>query len=400
MAFNGLCTRDELEILNNDSIVSYDTYLKLKVPKPSYEVLTKIKKYGSYYNKVSFKVTKEVQFSMDNIPNWIEVSLFSIKIWPKEQLIALHIKNKSLNCKYNDINEPNVILYSHENETDLLRLLPFLVDLSIQMKCNIVSYDYLGFGCSSGKANIKNIPYGGEEIMNFITAYLKYSIENVSLIGRGIGAISSKNIASSEGNRNCNALILVEPIFNCTETEQNDFKNILCPTLFIKEIEEEDENNINVDQIVLLCRLISNEKEWFPKRKGRIFDQFCNSIFENSDIIFRHRNKFFSKIRTYIHPKREKIELKRSRTVNSHPSTHADSNSVNIREQDLAFSLDKPDADRLILNLIDIKDDNKIENKINKKNMSNDIKGKKNQKEIGFYEEYEDEEEINNNEDY
>ena len=52
------------------------------------------------------------------------------------------------------------------------------------MKCDIVSFDYFGFGCSSGKPKINTILSDGEDAINFSISYLKYKIENIILFGK------------------------------------------------------------------------------------------------------------------------------------------------------------------------------------------------------------------------
>ena len=42
------------------------------------------------------------------------------------------------------------ILYSHGNSSSLGTIYPFLYDIATQFKCNIVSYDYSGYGQSRG----------------------------------------------------------------------------------------------------------------------------------------------------------------------------------------------------------------------------------------------------------
>ena len=83
------------------------------------------------------------------------------------------------------------ILYSHENGTDLFRILPFLIDLSVQIKCDIISYDYHGFGCSTQKPNEKNFTSIYEKIIDVTINKFKYKIDNILLMGRDIGAIHS-----------------------------------------------------------------------------------------------------------------------------------------------------------------------------------------------------------------
>ena len=85
----------------------------------------------------------------------------------------------------------------------------FLIDLSIQSKCNIISYDYPGFGCSTQKTEEKQFNLICDNLMDFCLNYLKYKIENVLLIGKGIGAMNSLHISYDTKYNNCKGMILI-----------------------------------------------------------------------------------------------------------------------------------------------------------------------------------------------
>ena len=136
MAFHSFCTGNDMRYSSESSNtkLSLEEKLKIKSPAPSYEILTKLQKYGPYYNKVEYKTNSNIVFNKDYIPNFIDISLYSIKTCENKQLISLQIVNNSLSSRHPYVPEPNLILYCHENETDLFRIIPFLIDLSIQMK--------------------------------------------------------------------------------------------------------------------------------------------------------------------------------------------------------------------------------------------------------------------------
>ena len=157
MSFNSLSTGNDLR-LSTKGMKTKEKKIKLKVPKPSYEIISENKNNQQIISKIAFQPTKEALFNEYNIPkSMIDLTFYSILRKKGRQIIALHIMNKCLNSKNPIFNETNVILYCHENGTDLLRLVPFLIDLSLQMKCDIVSFDYSGFGCSSGKSSLDKI---------------------------------------------------------------------------------------------------------------------------------------------------------------------------------------------------------------------------------------------------
>ena len=244
MAFNGFCTGNDMRYSSETPKLS-ETKLKLKAPKSSYEIISNSPKNIQNIEKVDFKPTKEILFSKDNIPKWIDLSFYIIPKKDGKRIISLHIMNKCLISKNPFLIEPNLILYFHENNTDLLRLVPFLIDISIQMKCDIISFDYWGFGCSSGKPKINTILSDGEDAINFAISYLKYKIENIILFGKGIGTMSSIYLASRLNYHDCKSLILCMPEIGKKIVDVKVMRSIFCQTLLIMEFEDKSEINNN-----------------------------------------------------------------------------------------------------------------------------------------------------------
>ena len=343
MAFNGCCTGNDM-IFSSEGSKIFESKLKIRAPKPSYEIIIS-KKDNKTIKKVEYKPTKETFFSKDNIPNWLDISFYSIPKKDNKKIISLQIINKCLISKNPILNEPNLILYSHENETDLLRLIPFLIDISIQMKCDIVSFDYVGFGCSSGKPKINTIFSDGEDALKFAISFLNYKIENIILLGKGIGSMTSIYLSSRLNFRNCKGLILYMPILGKKTIDIKVMRSIVCQTLLIMECEDKDE--ISSNEIVNFCREIPNEKEWLPIRKKNkeIKNNFFGPNYEYNnfdDVYFRHRSKFIIKLKDYIYPDKEIIMRKRGKTSTIGGSTESETNrnlSIVIPEQDNVMSL-------------------------------------------------------------
>ena len=399
MAFNGFCTGNDMRYSSEGPKIS-DSRLKLKAPKSSYEIISKSKKNNQNIEKVDFKPTKEILFSKENIPKWIDLSFYLMPKKDGKRLISLHIINKCLISKNPFLNEPNLILYCHENNTDLLRLAPFLIDLSIQMKCDIVSFDYWGFGCSSGKPKINTILSDGEDAINFAISYLKYKIENIILFGKGIGTMSSIFLASRQNYHDCKSLILCMPAIGNKVVDVKVMRSIFCQTLLIMEFE--DKNEINNNEIINLCREIHNEKEWLPIRKKnkeikKNFFNYNDEFDDYEDVYSRHRSKFIMKIKDYIYPEQEIIK-KKSKHSTVGGSTDSDSNrnlSIVLNEQYHPMSLDSNIRNKKNIGSIN------FEEKFN--NNQNFDKESNNQKDeiLNNYDKYDYTEiEIKNNDDY
>lgn len=282
------------EISSNNKLLS--SKIKLHSPKPSYKIISKSKNKSSIYKEVEYEILPCISFSKYEIPFWIKVSLYSINYNKKKKIIGMHIEN-NFNKKKLPLSSKKVILYSHENRTDIIRLLPFLIDLSVQNKCNIISYDYRGFGCSSSQAKEKNFIDIYEVIMKFSLDYLNYKIENILLMGRDIGANHSLIIASRNKYKSCKGLILISPVISERILDINSMKSIICHTLLIKEKEENSGDN-EEDEIILFCRQITNENEWFPKHKS--LNSNDKNLFKNEDYLIIHRKKFLNLIKEYI----------------------------------------------------------------------------------------------------
>jgi hypothetical protein len=326
MAF--FCTSDDYkythEMTSNKKIIS--SKLKFYPPAPSYKIINKQKN----ETKVNYEILPSLPYTQKNIPDWINISLYSWNIEnSKSNIIYIHIENtfqKKLFLKNEDkIKNPKrkVILYSHENGKDLFMLLPFLIDLSMQIKCDIISYDFIGFGCSSGKPTEKNFIDIYPEIMNIAINSLNYQIENILLMGKDIGAMHSLIFASRSKNINCKGLILISPVIYDKKIDINIMKGIICPTLLIfpKGIDDAEDNNEN--QIVSFCREIPNLKEWYPKDKHM---NVANSLFYTEDIILKHRKKFINLIREYMKSNNEE----KNRVSGSAKSTNTETSPDNV----------------------------------------------------------------------
>ena len=394
MAFNGCCTGNDMSF-SSEGLKGFESKLKIRAPKPSYEIISSQKDYKTI-SKIEYKPTKETFFSKNNIPKWLDISFYTIPKKDNKKMISLHIINKCLISKNPILNEPNLILYSHENDTDLLRLIPFLIDISIQLKCDIVSFDYWGFGCSSGKPKINTILSDGEDVLNFAISFLKYKIENILLFGNGIGSMTSIYLASRLNFLNCKGLILYMPIIGKKTIDIKVMKSIFCQALLIMEFENKDE--ISSNEIVKFCREIPSEKEWLPLRKKN--NQTKNNSFysnyeynDSDDVYFRHRRKFILKLKDYIYPDKEILMRKRGKNSTVGGSTDSDTNrnlSIDIPEQQHEMSLRNEIGNKNTFNIHNFDEKNKI--KINESDKVNINTKKKNYNdteiEISNYEDY------------
>ena len=326
MAFNGMCSGNDMLYASEGGLIP-ESRLKLKAPKTSYIITSNIQKNSQQIYKVEFSPAKGFFFNKNSIPNWIDLSFYSLPKKNGKRITAVHIVNKSLMSNNPYMLDSNAILYCHENETDLLRLIPFLIDISIQMKIDIISFDYTGFGDTKEKPKNTTLLEDGEITINFILSHLKYKINNLVIFGKGIGAIPSIHLAVMNQYQNCKSLILCMPLIIRSKIDIKNMRSIICKSLIIYEIENKDE--IETNDMIYLCREIPNEKEWFPIKKKRKemfqgFKRFMETSFE--DIYMTHRSKFITKLRDFVYPEEENMKQKIKNSGSFGESTDSETN--------------------------------------------------------------------------
>ena len=377
-----MCTSDDMLYASENGLIQ-ERNLRLRAPKPSYEIINKITKNDNNILNIEIKPTKEVFFDQKIIPNWIDLNFYSIPKKNGKRITLVNILNKCFTSDHPKILEPNVIFYCHENETDLLRIINFLIDISIQMKCDIISFEYQGFGFNYNNSNTKpkmeTLFNDGEEALKLAITYLNYKIENVSLMGKGIGGMCGLYLSSNNSFAKCKSLILCNPILNINKFDIKIMRNINCKCLLIMEIKSKED--IEINEAVYLCREIPNEQEWFPIKKDKNNNKFSGfkKYFNNTkelfnDVYFRHRSKFIIKLKDYIYPEEESVKNRKKGSSSIGESTESETN----------WSTNK------ILNLEDV---NEIKNEIKEEKNKINIK-----KEENIFNEPEIQ--INNNDDY
>jgi hypothetical protein len=271
MAFS-FCTSKNSSYLNEFTSFSEN---KIQPTRLSYKTNSQLFKKGTPSN-ISFQIVEfSSEYKKSNIPYFIKINAYAIKITPKLQSTLLYINNKSQNYK------KYTILYIIDNNSDVGTELPFLIDLSIQFKLNVITFDYSSRG---QKVNSNNLNNEIILIMNFIKNQLNIPTQTLIIIGKGIGVVPACFISSKEEYSNIFRLILISPIFEGNKSS-NYLREITCKTLLIQEKKNKKVDYIKVSKY---CNLIKNIHEWFPNEES------FNKVLEN------RRFKFYSKIKTFI----------------------------------------------------------------------------------------------------
>ena len=258
-------------------------------PKPSYTINeNEMRTLMSQCHSVPF-LHDQYQKLLSNQYHWIDETCY---IWEKsteKSIIILYLKNKA-----SSINKFTV-LFSHDVCSDLGKIYPFLYDLSTQLKCDVIAYDYSGYGRSTGTFKETEVTNDIEAVGNFIN-YQQIGFSSIVVFGQSIGCIPS--IHFSRQNRTIAGLILMSPLSfsdynkmkNWNKNEKNiynlsDIKDICCPILIIHGQKDELVPYTNSDEI---AKQMSAVNRWFPKSGKHL------NIYEKSRKTFLKKvNDFF-----------------------------------------------------------------------------------------------------------
>ena len=89
------------------------------------------------------------------------------------------------------------ILFSLGNAVDLGRMSSFFIDLGRRLNCNIFSYDYSGYGASSGVPSEKNLYADIEAAWKKLQAKFGVTEDEVVLYGQSLGCGPTIHLAST-----------------------------------------------------------------------------------------------------------------------------------------------------------------------------------------------------------
>jgi fermentation-respiration switch protein FrsA (DUF1100 family) len=88
------------------------------------------------------------------------------------------------------------LLFSHRNGVDLGQMINLYLCLGRQINCNVFSFDYSGFGQSTGKPSEKNLYADIEAAWQALRTCYGISPENIILYGHSLGTIPTMDLAS------------------------------------------------------------------------------------------------------------------------------------------------------------------------------------------------------------
>ncbi|XP_032805824.1 alpha/beta hydrolase domain-containing protein 17C-like isoform X2 [Petromyzon marinus] len=106
---------------------------------------------------------------------------------------------------------PFTLLFSHGNAVDLGQMSSFYLGLGTRLGCNVFSYDYSGYGGSSGKPSEKNLYADIEAAWHVLRNRYAVLPENIILYGQSIGTVPTVDLAS---RYECAAIVLHSPLMS------------------------------------------------------------------------------------------------------------------------------------------------------------------------------------------
>jgi len=89
-----------------------------------------------------------------------------------------------------------VVCCSHGNAVDLGQMTSFLVGLGSRLRCNIMTYDYSGYGRSTGGVSESNLYADIEAAWQCLGKRFGICAENVILYGQSIGTVPTIDLAA------------------------------------------------------------------------------------------------------------------------------------------------------------------------------------------------------------
>ncbi|KAK9519067.1 hypothetical protein VZT92_021820 [Zoarces viviparus] len=117
------------------------------------------------------------------------------------------------------------VLFSHGNAVDLGQMSSFYIGLGTRINCNIFSYDYSGYGASTGKPSEKNLYADIDAAWHALRTRYGISPENIILYGQSIGTVPTVDLAS---RYECAAVVLHSPLTSGMRVAFPDTKKTYC----------------------------------------------------------------------------------------------------------------------------------------------------------------------------
>jgi len=199
-----------------------------------------------------------------------------------------------------------------------------MLDISIQFKIDIISYDYSGYGQSQGTYNEEAISKDIEEVGEFILKDLSIRAEQLLLMGYSLGSVPTIHLALLPQFINVKGIILISPLSGVRiMNQQSDISNIHQKVVYdiakiidirspIFLVHGLKDDVIPYKNSVELSKKINLVFKWFPKKAGHsdMFTKYRSKLYAKLKLFFEHLTSFYEKHhKSFIS---EEVKIKRS----------------------------------------------------------------------------------------
>lgn len=167
-------------------------------PEPSYRILT------SDSGQTSLELIEgrtEWPHGQDELKN---IDVFFTRTSRRNKIACMYVKP----CPSAQF----TLLFSHGNAVDIGQMCSFYFGLGYRLGCNVFSYDYSGYGQSTGHPSEKNLYADVAAALKALETRYQIRPEQVILYGQSIGTVPSVDLASA--NSRIAALILHSPLMS------------------------------------------------------------------------------------------------------------------------------------------------------------------------------------------
>lgn len=212
--------------------------------------------------------------------------------------------------------------------------------MSSILKCNVISYDYSGYGCSRGIANESEINDDIFHVISFCNTALQINLNKLILFGDSLGTTPTIHISSSDKYQELAGVVLVSPTSSgsyfsylselknenkkkkySTVHKESKINNISCPVFFIHGHKN---SIIPVSQSIKLSDELKHSGKsycWFPKQGT------------HDNILSELRPKFYKKFAYFLDlierfQNQHKIHSKYHTDLNIRPTFHMGNISI------------------------------------------------------------------------
>ena len=283
-------------------------------------------------NPDSFKEFYFIPIHFESIKYpWLQIRSFKVsKLSSEEKIPILYISNKN--------SSNTTIIYSQSQSSDIGKIFPLLIDMSTQLKCDIISYDYTNPEKNGYSSLEKSYLTDLEEVIDFSKIHLGLELKNTILMSKSLGSIPVLGVSSKEEYRSIKGIILLSPIVRGFTFRLKHFTedydalqkaNLISAKTFI--IHGKLDNVIKIEQSEILSKAIRYVTKWYPSKE------------DHSNLFTRYRNKFYINIKKFINDIENSVSYSKMEYENSF--WKRSSISINTKpsetKESIEFSSDK-----------------------------------------------------------